>query len=170
MPAAPVPRSLAAWLGTDTPPLALAIVKRALIDVGICENPLNSNRSPRIDEYLSAVGTAPGQPWCAAAVSAWWREAGAETPPSLGASCDQWLKWATETRRWSNAPVPGAAVLYGKPGDASHIGVVVRTSPVVLSVEGNTSLAGYSREGIAVTLKAVAMDRVLGYVLPHPLA
>ncbi len=164
------PRSLAAWLPPETPPLALAIVRRALLDVGICEQPLNSNRSPRIDEYLTAVGSVVGQPWCAAAVSAWWREAGAAIPPRIAASCDAWLNWAKETGRFSDSPAPGAAVLYGKPGDANHIGVVIRTSPVELTVEGNTSLAGFSREGIAVVVKMLARDRLLGFVHPLPRA
>jgi hypothetical protein len=109
-----------------------------------------------------------GQPWCAAAVSAWWRESGAAIPPGESASCDRWREWAQATGRWRSDPIIGAAVVYGTPGDASHIGVVVRTTPLLLSVEGNTSLMGYSRNGLAVDLKQVSLERVLGYV--HPLA
>lgn len=76
------------------------------------------------------------------------------------------MQWAKHTNRWSDQPVIGAAVLYGTPADASHIGVVVRTNPLVLSVEGNTALMGYSREGVAVDLKLVALDRVVGYAYP----
>ena len=64
----------------------------------------------------------------------------------------------------------GAAVVYGTTADANHIGVVVRVAPLLLSVEGNTSLAGYSTDGLAVTLKAVATNRVVGYVRPLPQA
>ena len=39
------PRSLAAWAPQSTPALNLAIAKRALLDVGICEMPPGSNRS-----------------------------------------------------------------------------------------------------------------------------
>jgi hypothetical protein len=60
----------------------------------------------------------------------------------------------------------GAAVVYGKPGDASHIGVIVRVIPLLLAVEGNTTLDGFSRNGVAVDLKLVNTDRVLGYVYP----
>jgi hypothetical protein len=163
-------RSLCAWAPTGLPPLNLAIAKRALLDVGICEMPPGSNRSGRIDEYLTAVRSRVGEPWCAAAVAAWWREAGAETPSREAASCDAWMEWAKETSRWAAEPVIGAAVLYGTLADASHIGVVVRTSPLLLSVEGNTALMGYSREGVAVDLKQVARDRVVGYVYPTPLS
>jgi hypothetical protein len=60
-------------------------------------------------------------------------------------------------------------VVYGIPGDASHIGVVVRTEPLLLSVEGNTSIDAFSRNGVAVDLKQVNRPRVLGYVSPTPL-
>jgi hypothetical protein len=80
------------------------------------------------------------------------------------------MQWAKQTNRWSDHPVIGVAVLYGTPTDASHIGVVVRTNPLVLSVEGNTALMGYSREGVAVDLKLVALDRVIGYAHPVPIS
>ena len=164
------PRSLAAWAPGSTPALSLAIAKRALLDVGICEIPPGSNRSGRIDEYLKAVGSPVRQPWCAAAVSAWWREAGAEIPPRLAASCDAWMLWGKDTGRWTtDRPVIGAAVVYGTPTDAQHIGVVVRTDPLLLSVEGNSAFAQFSREGLAVTLRLVAKDRLLGFVHPLPI-
>lgn len=163
------PRSLAAWAPSDTPALNLAIAKRALLDIGICEIPPGSNRSGRIDEYVRAVGSPIGSYWCAAALAAWWREAGAEIPGSLAGSCDAWLAWARETRRWSPVPAIGRAVLYGSPADAVHIGVVVRVDPLLLSVEGNTSIDGTSRNGVAVDLKLVNTPRVIGYVSPTPL-
>jgi hypothetical protein len=163
------PRSLAAWAPASTPALNLAIAKRALLDIGICEMPPGSNRSGRIDEYAVAVGCPVGSFWCAAALSAWWREAGAEIPPREAASCDAWMRWARETGRWTDAPAIGRAVVYGIPGDASHIGVVVRTEPLLLSVEGNTSIDAFSRNGVAVDLKQVNRPRVLGYVSPTPL-
>ena len=160
------PRSLCPWAPADTPALALAIARRALLDVGICERPPGSNRSGRIDEYVRAVGAPLGSFWCAAAVSAWFREAGAATPAAAAASCDAWMTWGEEIGHWSAMPEIGAAVVYGVPGDASHIGVVVRTTPLLLSVEGNTSLEGGSRTGVAVDLKRVRIGRVLGYVRP----
>jgi hypothetical protein len=160
-------RALAAWLPADTSPLRAGIVRRALCDVGICETPPGSNRSGRIDEYVRAVGSPLGSYWCACAVAAWWREAGAWTPPHSAGSCDEWLTWAKATGRYHTAPALGAAVLYGKPGDASHIGVIVRVTPLLLAVEGNTALEGFSRNGVAVDLKLVSGRAVLGYVYPE---
>lgn len=164
------PRELAPWLPAATPALNRAIVQRALLDIGICEMPPGSNRSGRIDEYVRAVGSPLGSFWCAAAVAAWWREAGAETPPRDAGSCDAWWAWGLKTFRVAGEPAPGAAVLFGVPGDAQHIGVIVRTSPLLLSVDGNTSLGGYSRNGVAVDLKLIERTngRVLAYVHPLP--
>jgi hypothetical protein len=154
-------------LPETTPELVAAIVRRALEDVGVCEDPPGSNRSPEIDRYLKAVGTPLGLPWCAAAVAAWFRDAGALTPPKLAASTDAWMAWAKEHNLWAPQPVLGAAVVYGKDSDAQHIGVVVRLTPIALSVEGNTSLDNSpQREGLAVDLKKLNMAWALGYVRP----
>lgn len=179
-------RSLAPWLAGDVVPEARAVIQRALMDIGICEMPPGSNRSGRIDEYLRAVYTpesliTSGKGyWCAAATSAWWREGSLvgmvpyrapALPLKVGsASCDVWMSWAIRTGRFvRDIPALGSLVLYGKPGDAQHIGLVVRTSPLILSVEGNTTVEGAafgaSREGVAVSLKEVtSKDPVLGYI------
>lgn len=163
-------RVAAPWLDdSNSSALGRAIARRAILDVGLLEQPPGSNRSPRIDDYLTECGSPLGSPWCAAAVAAWWRESGADIPPSEAASCDAWMRWAKKTGRWSRTPVPGAAVLYGIPTDAQHIECVVRVTPLRLVVGGNTAFTGYSREGIACDLKPLTIERLLGFVHPHPL-
>lgn len=158
----------AAWLDDSVSELAQAIVRRAMRDVGIVEMPPGSNRSPAIDEYVGAVGSPAGSRWCAAALAAWWRDCGADVPVVDGGSCNAWMTWAARQKIWNSEPAPGRAVVYGRNGVAVHIGVIVRVSPVLLSVEGNTSLAGgLDADGIAVTLKRVATSRVLGYITPR---
>lgn len=161
---------LARWLpDATTSDLNRRIVKRALLDIGVCEIPPGSNRSGVIDAYNVAAKAPVGSYWCAAAVAAWWRDAGADTP-GWPAGCDEWMEWAMATRRWSTQPVPGVAVVYGKRDDATHIGVIVRVEPMLLSVEGNASVGNhFSRNGVAVDLKAPELARVLGYVHPRPL-
>lgn len=164
------PRRLAPWLDPDAVGvLRLAIVQRALLDVGLCETPPGSNRGIRIDEYVQAVKSPLGSPWCAAAVAAWLREAGAKVPLAAAGSCDIWMAWAHTNKTWRGLdyrPEPGDVVVYGARADANHIGVVVRTTPRVLSVEGNTSLDRYEREGWIVTARLVQPGRVLGYIVP----
>ncbi len=159
---------LAAWLDATVPALEQAIVRRAMCDIGILEIPPGSNRSPRIDEYVTAVGSPPGSRWCAAALAAWWRESGAAVPRAEGGSCNAWVAWSRRNGTWHGAPVPGHAVVYGRDGVAVHIGVVVRVAPLLLSVEGNTSIAGnFDPNGVAVALKEVTAARVLGYIAPR---
>jgi hypothetical protein len=158
----------AAWLDEAEPALERAIVSRAICDVGIVEMPPGSNRSQRIDEYVAAVCSPPGSRWCAAALAAWWRECGAMTPARDAGSCNAWLAWAIQRKTFSRVPRPGRAVIYGSGGSASHIGVIVRVTPLLLSVEANTSVAGgFDADGVAVALKQVSVSRVLGYIQPE---
>lgn len=157
------------WIPSDCPPLERAICVRAHDDIGIWEED-GPNRGPQIDEYNRRAKVSAGSFWCASAVAAWWADAGAEIP-AWPAGCDEWMQWAIKTKRWSKTPYYGAAVLYGIPGDASHMGVVTRLSPILCSVEGNTIVGvSFSRNGVAVDFKEVALKRVLGYAHVRPLS
>ena len=161
------------WMVTaDVPQVNRMVVWRAWQDLGITEVPLNSNRGPEVDRYLLRAGVprelidAGKGYWCAAAVGAWFIDAGAKVPLDY-ASCDAWLPYMTDT------PVIGAAVLYGKRGangffDAQHIEVVARMDPIVLTIGGNKAFHGNSNNGIAVDLGHQSRTDVLGYV--HPVA
>lgn len=155
----------APWLGSAID-LGVAVARRALLDVGICEDPPGSNRSTDIDEFLKRLGVPLGSPWCAAAVASWYDDVGLARPAGAGAArCETWRAWATEHNLWSPNPSIGAAVVYGTPEHAEHIGVVVRLTPLIMSVEGNTSLDNSpQREGVAVDFKKVNQGWRLGYV------
>lgn len=165
-------------LPRDLDPRIRRAIARAVLDlVAVVEDPPSSNRGDAIDSYLRNAGVpesvilAGRGYWCAAAVGQWWDDAGLAPPPKGRADCDVWMRWGKQTGRWSSIPSLGAAVLYGKPGDASHIGLVARVHPLVLSVEGNTTIeSGYSRNGEAVAVKHVnpKSDPILGYVSAFP--
>lgn len=161
---------MAGWLPADTPLTHRAVVEHALSKVGTWEDQ-GPNRGLAIDEWNQRAGVPAGSYWCASFVAAIWADGGApELPPTVERSnCDKWMAWALQTHRWTRTPYYGAAVLYGVPGDASHIGVIVRLKPVLCAVEGNTSMSGFSRNGVAVDFKEVALKRVLGYVHLYPL-
>jgi len=114
------------------------------------------------------VGSPLGSYWCAAALAAWWREAGAGIPSTAAGACETWHQWARAAGRFTTTPAEGYAVLYSFAGNghADHCGVIVRVAPILLSVEGNTSLAGYSRNGVLVDLKLTTTANVLGYISP----
>jgi hypothetical protein len=164
-------REIGWWLPKTTPLMQRVIVERALRSIGMLEEPPGSNRGPDIDALNLRAGVPVGSYWCASWAGSVWQDAGAEVPNGY-ASCDRWMEWAKQTNRWTTTTnSPGCAVLYGKLGDATHIGILVRTSPMILSIEGNTSVegGGFERNGTAVSLKLVnERDPVLGYA--HPIA
>lgn len=168
----PAARWLDGLAGPDAD-LRRAIVARAMADIGIEEQ--RANRSGYIDELLRNANTLVGQPWCAAAVRQWWWDGGAMVPTSGSAAVRTWVPWAQQMGLWvplGSAPaIPGDAVIYRsdptKP--PNHMGVVVRAHARGLrAVEGNTSYAGFSREGIAVDYKPVTMKHVMGFIRPRP--
>jgi len=134
----------------------------------IVEQPLGSNFGGKVTQYLAAAGLRRPAFWCAAAVTYWWKSAGLATPPSGAASCAYWADWAKRTGRFSRTPVIGAAVLYRTRGkEYGHIGVVVAiNNGRIVTIEGNTSLQGFSRNGVAVAQKQPNLSRVSGYVIP----
>src|SRR5258708_2954533 len=72
-------------------------------------------------------------------------------------------------------PEPGAGVVYtngtvvsgGRYGgqlDAIHIGIVLRVEPVLLSIEGNTVISAFDRNGFVQALKEVVLKRVFCFI------
>ena len=159
------------WLPKTLPLIQRTIVVMAVCDVGMLEDPPGSNRGADIDALNDLAHVPHGSYWCAAWVGKIWKAAGAPIPAGY-ASCDHWVSWAKQTNRWTtHTAAPGCAVLYGIPGDARHIGIVIRTNPMILSIEGNTTVEGskFERNGTAVAMKVVdEHDPVLGYV--HPMS
>lgn len=160
------------WLGATPDPLRVKILERARLDVGVLEE--GENRGPRIDRYLrrcfvpeEMIAAGRGW-WCAAAVGAWWVDAGAKVPKDYG-SCDAWLPYIVPATFETLATVgrPGDAVLFGVAGDAKHIELLFRVSPRVLTIGGNKSFgAAVSNNGDAVDVHALTRKDVLGVVRP----
>ena len=160
--------ALAGWLSPNLPALNRSIVFRCFHDLGICETPAGSNRSGRIDTYNQRAGSPLGSFWCASQATAVYVDAGADVPLTLRASCDELMKWAKREGLWSQRVIEGAMVLYGVPGDATHVGIVIRVSPYLISAEGNAAFGGHSRNGEAMLVRKVDVSRVLGYIHPRP--
>lgn len=149
----------------------------ALMNIGVCEDPLGSNRGPEIDTWAREFGSPVGSFWCALAVAKARKEGGLWTPTHDAGACNEWVYEARLLGLTSDTPVPGAAVLYTNRTrltsgpysgqlDAVHIGLVLRVTPVLMSIEGNTTLGKYDRNGYVQALKEVDHPRVLCYVLP----
>jgi hypothetical protein len=163
------------WLPATLDPRRAHAVRWAWSRIGVEE--FTTNASPTITNWIAAAGGRPGDPWCAAFVYVARKEAGLWVPPrGVAMSCDGWRIHADRAGLWlpkDALPQPGDVAVYGVPGDANHCGLVARThvgNRVSLrDVEGNTTWAGYSREGNVVAPKPVNRPKLLGYVRGMPL-
>jgi hypothetical protein len=153
---------------------ATLAVERALRDAFLMEAPPGSNRGKSIDEYNRRAGCAIGSPYCASAATAWWEDVGLEVPERDRASCDVLYRWALLTRRFHHKPVVGALILYGtgkKDNPSDHVGIVIRVTPLLVSLEANTSMDGrFNREGFCFDRRVIERTdkRVLGFCHPSP--
>lgn len=167
------------YLPAETREMNVQIVERAHDDIGSGEdigaNGLGTNRSRYCDAVNARFGSPIGSYWCANAASGWWKDAGAELPPTPG-NCESWRQWAFRTNRFRDTPYPGYAVLYGTRTHASHIGIVARLVPDptalhgyrVVTIEGNASLGGFTRDGWIVAERTLNAEALIGYVAPTP--
>jgi hypothetical protein len=153
-------------------------VRAAQADLPILENPLGSNRSPEIDAMCDEFGVPRGSYWCGLWAARCWKKGGAQIPPIEvtathnwhPAKAHSWYEWAKATGRFSHSPSFGAAPLYGTTAHVDHIGAcVVALAPLLMDLEGNTSLTGFSREGWLTDLKVVNASRLVGFVSPEPI-
>jgi hypothetical protein len=143
---------------------ALAVAAR---EIGVGEEPAGSNRGPRVDQYLRAVGLDPARgsfAWCAAFV--YWcfaraaDELGRTNPVVRTAGVlDHWRRAgeagiprlsAAEANEDPARVQPGMLFVLDTGGGAGHTGFVERVEGGrLVTVEGNTNDDG-SREGVGV--------------------
>ena len=137
-----------------------AEIERALTfarqQVGVCEDPIGSNRGPEIDAWATEFGSPLGSSWCALAVGKARKEGGLWIPTQDVGSCDEWVYQATRDGLLVTDPVPGAAVVYTNHNriasgryegqlDAVHIGLTRLAVVVHLPTGGPAG----SPEGVA---------------------
>lgn len=159
---------------TSTPPNASApspllaqTLQFASGEVGVMEVPLGSNRGPRVDQYLTAVGLDPTTgsfAWCAAFVFFCFQQAsqasGVPNPAIKDAGVlDVWTRAGNQgIRRIASAEAnstpslvqPGCVFVIRTGSEHGHMGLVEQIAGVGLTtIEGNTNLNG-SPEGIGV--------------------
>jgi hypothetical protein len=172
-------------LKEDVPKLNVLICIRAAQDLAVCEEPPSSNRGPDIDAWNARAQAPKGSFWCASWATAVWEDCVVDLPPKGRASCDNLVRWAKQEGLWvKNDTVtrfpqvlPGSMVVYtngdklpGHPDelDAVHVGIVVRVTPYLMSMEGNASIGGaFSNNGEAVVLRRVDPRRVYGFISPR---
>jgi len=144
-------------------------LKIAASQIGVLEQPLGSNRGPKVDRYLEAAGLDPTQgnfPWCAAFVFWCFNEAAKalerKNPVIRTAGVlDHWERagaagieriTAAKAHMHESLVRPGHVFIIdtGNPGGGGHTGLVEEVvAGKLVTIEGNTN-AGGSREGIGV--------------------
>jgi hypothetical protein len=153
------------WIDIGINATRLAVAQWAIDRIGVYEIPPGSNRSGLIDAWNTAAGGAPmGSSWCASFAYSAWSENGAT--PVGNAACDDWhAKGAALGRFLSTVDIGDVALFdFGtQQGFADHCGIVIRTDPTILTVEGNTNDSG-SREGVGVFMHDRHSAKLLGYV------
>lgn len=173
------------WRSPKDTDLGVAIATAAHGDVGNYESVVagkGTNRSVYVDALNNLTGSPLGSPWCAGAVANWCDKAGADRPRTMAGSVDEWVKWAMANGTWRQkkdyTPRMGDIVVFTNgqkaPGaryagqlDGIHMGVMVQPANG-LSIEGNTSMAGFSRDGTHVAMKGADSARIYGYIVPRP--
>lgn len=159
-------------------------VTLALYDANlpVKENPLQSDTGHERILQMQKIGAGGGTgfPWCACAVTTWWKEAGVDIPkgeyplhPNY-AYVPTWVKWAIANNRFVDKrnganpdyiPKTGDAIIYGwgslnnDHGGFDHIGLVwkIEKDGTIYGVDGNFS-AG-------VTTHVANPKTIRGYVL-----
>ncbi len=121
--------------------------------IGVREN--GNNTGPEVDELLRAVGLAPGNPWCAAAVFTWFAKAagilGLVNPcPRTGSSLRIWTL-AEPMCRDSN-PSVGAVYVLKHSEHTGHVGIIesVNDDGTISEISGNTFADKGGRAGNCV--------------------
>jgi hypothetical protein len=146
----------------------------AISQLGVHEQG-GQNRGPEVDQYLAAVGLAPGYSWCAAFVFFCFKQAadqlGLVNPcPKTAGAVRMWT--LTEPICRATEPSAGAIYVLDHGGGKGHAGIVeqVGGDGTMIEISGNTNAAG-SREGNAVARhtgespEEIHGGHLLGYLL-----
>jgi lysozyme family protein len=149
-------------------PLTTAVLGVAAGEVGVMEDPLGSNRGPKVDQYIRATGLDPSQdsyPWCMCFVYWCFMQAAQQAHaqnlvPQNGSVHGAWEKSqnalgvtavpASAASRDPTQVKPGMVFFIDTGHNHGHAGIVVANLNSLLeTIEGNTNDNG-SSEGIGV--------------------
>jgi hypothetical protein len=150
-----------------TSPLISEVIKIALKENEVREDPSGSNRGPRVDEYLSSVNLEPGLPWCAAFVYWCFKKASAKlhiaNPLVKTASCMQhWYKTKgikIKLRDVIKNPLliePGTIFIFDRGNGKGHTGIVISIhGDLIHCIEGNTNTHLNQVQGVYETWREI---------------
>lgn len=140
--------------------------------LGICENPPNSNNVRYNTWYYGREVSGSAYPWCMAFVQWCFNQVGVKLPVRT-ASCGALMNAAKSQGCWAVRDFrPGDVVIYdfsGKQTTTEHCGIVEMELPDygVQAIEGNTSQSGSQSNGGMVCRKNRPSKYIIGAVRPQ---
>lgn len=138
----------------------------AATQVGISENPPNSNNVRYNTWYYGREVSGNAYPWCMVFVQWIFAQLGVALPQRT-ASCGALMRAAQMSGQWVTADYrPGDVVIYDFPGGAAtdHCGIVESvTDSGVVAIEGNTG-SGSDADGGQVQRRSRAWSVIVGAV------
>lgn len=149
------------------------VLNVARSQLGVKENPPNSNNILYNTAYFGHVVSGKDYAWCMTFI--WWvfKTAGASALFYGGgktASCTAFMNWAKKTGRWVTSDFkPGDIVTFNFDSDpaAEHCGIIERDFVSSIStIEGNTSMYGSQDNGGEVCRKMRSKKLILGAYRP----
>ena len=161
---------------TTTNTVAAKIIAKAKGEVGVKEQPANSNKVKYNTDYYGREVSGGAYPWCCAFV--WWlfKECGASEYFFGGektAHCATLLDYCKKNGTFSKTPKVGSIVFFqfDKDADPDHVGIVtgIQSDGKIVTVEGNTSTSNDANGG-AVMERVRSASTIIGYAYPYDMA
>lgn len=125
------------------------LISIAKAEIGVKENPPNSNCVKYNTWLYGRNVSGPEYPWCAAFVSWCFRNAQNLCPKT--ASCLNMLQWFETRGQIVKTPQPGDIVFFHYSTNTrrtNHVGIVVGVDgKIIITVEGNTSVSSNDNGG-----------------------
>ncbi len=141
--------------------LLTKVLEIARQEIGVTEDPLGTNRGPKVDQYLASVGLNPGFFWCMAFVYWVFNESAKQLSRKnpmvkTGGVLREWNETSAKKIITADAidnPAlikPGHVFIMDHGGGKGHTGIVTSVEGgSIRTIEGNSNTTG-SRNGIAV--------------------
>lgn len=128
---------------------AKQIIDRAKSQIGVCENPPNSNNVIYNTWYYGHPVSGASYPWCAVFIS--WLFKAEQSLCIKTASCVQMLEWFEKRGQLVKTPQAGDIVFFKYPTNnrrTNHVGLVVSyDGKTINTIEGNTSTTSQDNGG-----------------------
>lgn len=121
---------------------AKQIIERAKSQIGVCENPPNSNNVLYNTWYYGHPVSGSAYPWCATFIS--WLFKAEQSLCLKTASCLQMLEWFEKRGQIVKTPQAGDIVFFKYSTNnrrTNHVGLVISyDGRTINTIEGNTSV------------------------------